>query len=302
MMQGGEGMRELTSQPIEELAEDVYVCTRYYGANVGCVVTYEGAVFVDAPIVPAQARAWLADLQYLTAAEFLYTFVTDAHPTHSLGCMHLRAKPIANERAYRSLARYTPTMREKVYELFQDWAPEVIEELRDFEPLPPEITFEEELVLYKGGRELHMIRIGGHTPATSVFFVSDCRVLFTGDLVVEGTAPFLGMGDLGEWLDGLGQLLELQPKLVVPGHGKPGGPEIIERMKGRLERLFEGVATLVAEGRSRAETITRMLPVLEEFEIEEQWRKRAERSFRTSIGRIYEDLKARKLGPEQRAE
>ena len=277
---------------MREVAEDVLVGDVYHGANVGCVLTHEGAVFVDAPIVPSEARSWRRALEDATGAEFVYAFATDNHPNHVVGNAHLGAPPIANERAYRGMARFTPTMRERVLDLFRDWAPEIAEELADFEVVPPEVTFDEDLTLYKGDRTLRMIRLGGHTPATSVLFVEEERVLFTGDIVVEGIAPFIGQGSLGEWMLALARIRQLEPLVVVPGHGVVGDLGLVESMEGFLSRLREGVVSLINEGRSRAETATRMLYLLEEFEVEGRWQRRVERSFRTSVTRVYEEMRA----------
>ncbi len=276
---------------MRQIAEDILVGDEFYGANVGCVVTSEGAVLIDAPIVPSEAKAWRSQVMEYTEAELVYAFVTDSHPTHAIGAIHFDLPVIANERAYRGLDRFTPTMRERVLDIFRDWAPEVVAELTDFEVLPPEITFDQDLTLHKGERTLRFLRMGGHMPATSVLFVEEDRVLFAGDLVTNGYPPYVGQGNSGEWLEAVERIRELQPRLIVPGHGRVCGLEAVDRLEDYLLRLRQGVLELAAEGRSRAETATRMLPLLDEFEVEDRWRKRAERSFRTSVGRVYEEMK-----------
>jgi cyclase len=276
---------------MQEVGEDILVGTEYYGANVGCVLTFEGAVLVDAPIIPSEAEAWRRAVGEQTGSDFAYLFLTDSHPNHAIGDSALGAPPIANERAFRGLARFTPTMRERVLDNFRDWAPEVAEQLADFQVTAPELTFDQNLTLYIGGRVLRMIRLGGHSPASSVLFVEDAKVLFAGDLVVNGTPPFVGQGDSEEWLDALARMRELEPRVIVPGHGPIAGPEILDKVENFLTRLRAGVRTLIEEGRSRAEVATKMLYLLDEFEIEERWRKRVERAFRTSVARVFEEMK-----------
>jgi cyclase len=224
-------------------------------------------------------------------ADVRYVFLTDSHPNHALGAGQFGAPSVANERAFRGLDRFTPTMRERVLDSFRDWAPEYVDELSDFEVVPPEITFDQDLVLYKGGRVLRMLRLGGHSPAASVMLVEEEGVLFAGDLVTNGDPPNIGQGNSTEWLAALRSIRELGPKLIVPGHGPVGDMSLVDRQERFLLRLREGVSELIAEGRSRAETATRMLYLLDEFEVDERWRKRTERSFRTSVGRVYEELK-----------
>jgi cyclase len=145
------------------------------------------------------------------------------------------------------------------------------------------------------------MRMGGHTPASSTLFVEDARVLFAGDLVVSGMPPFAGQGDSAEWLQALARVRALAPVTIVPGHGPVGGMEIVDALESFLQRLREGVATLMGEGRSKAEVATRMLYLLDEYRIEERWRKRTERSFRTSVAKVYEEMRPEEtqLEPEE---
>ncbi|NPV06498.1 MAG: MBL fold metallo-hydrolase [Anaerolineae bacterium] len=287
---------------MREIAEDVYVADEYYGANVGCVLTYEGSVLVDAPIVPSEAESWAEQLREVGGTDIRYLFLTDNHPNHAIGSARFDAPSIANERAFRGLDRFTPTMRERVLDAFRDWAPHVVEELADFEVVPPEITFDQDLTLYKGGRTLRMLRLGGHSPPSSAMLVEDAGVLFAGDVVVNEMPPFIGQGNSSDWLSALKAIRGLAPRLIVPGHGPVGGMELVDRQEDFLLRLREGVSELLAEGRSRAETATRMLHLLDEFEVDERWRKRTERAFRTSVGRVYEELRRRRMPEDEQEE
>ncbi len=58
-----------------------------------------------------------------------------------------------------------------------------------------------------------------HTPEDWVVWVPKRGVLFAGDLVFRGRIPFVGQADSQNWIASLGRLIELHPKLMVPGHG-----------------------------------------------------------------------------------
>jgi metallo-beta-lactamase class B len=57
-------------------------------------------------------------------------------------------------------------------------------------------------------------------------------VLFGGCLIKEcqATKGFIGDANLGEWSKTVEQVKRQFPKVqqVIPGHGKPGGPELLE--------------------------------------------------------------------------
>ena len=50
-------------------------------------------------------------------------------------------------------------------------------------------------------------------------YVPKLRMLFAGDLVFRGRAPFVGQADSGHWITALDELLAFPIDLVVPGHG-----------------------------------------------------------------------------------
>ena len=99
---------------------------------------------------------------------------------------------------------------------------------RAFEPFdfggidvtPPTITFDDNLSLYLGPREIRLLYFGPcHTLGDVAVWMPDERVLFCGDLLFYGSTPLVWEGSLHNWIDTVDALLELQPDVVVPGHG-----------------------------------------------------------------------------------
>ena len=61
---------------IREIAPDVFVETEYHGANVAFIVSGEGVILVDAPMLPKQARHWLKEIQKRTGEPVRYIINT----------------------------------------------------------------------------------------------------------------------------------------------------------------------------------------------------------------------------------
>lgn len=68
--------------------------------------------------------------------------------------------------------------------------------------------------------------------------------LFTGDLVANGSHSWFENGRSDAWLERLEELSALQPKFIHPGHGRTGGPELLEQQREYLRTV---VATVAAE-------------------------------------------------------
>jgi cyclase len=84
---------------------------------------------------------------------------------------------------------------------------------------------------------------GGHTESDAFLWFED--TVFTGDLVVIESHPWVGHGDVEHWLEILDAFEARRPRVIVPGHGPVGSVEDIPPLRRYLEGLLEGTATAV---------------------------------------------------------
>ncbi len=92
--------------------------------------------------------------------------------------------------------------------------------LRPVRPRYPTRTFEDELSLEVGGREVRLIVLGpAHTRGDTVAFVPDAGVVFAADLVFDGAIPVMWHGPSSGWVRALDVLIDLDARVYVPGHG-----------------------------------------------------------------------------------
>ena len=121
---------------------------------------------------------------------------------------------------------------------------------------PPTRTFDGLLQLDVGGRRIELIEVGpAHTPGDLIVHLPEERVVFAGDLMFVGVTPIMWVGPVENWLAGLDRIIELGPRLVVPGHGPITDLDGVRMMKS----YWEFVVPAVREGRTAAE-ILRSLP------------------------------------------
>jgi glyoxylase-like metal-dependent hydrolase (beta-lactamase superfamily II) len=98
--------------------------------------------------------------------------------------------------------------------------PEREEEWREVVVTPPTMTFPERATIDLGAREVELRYLGrGHTDTDIVLTVPSVGVLFAGDLLENGAAPYFGDGYPLDWPATLEGLIALRPDPVVPGHG-----------------------------------------------------------------------------------
>lgn len=212
---------------VERLADGVWLHTSFaelegFGrtpAN-GLVVVSEGEVaLVDTPWTDDQTRALAAWVKDRLGAR-----LTTVIPTHShTDCMGgLAAAHDLGARSYASA---------KTVEIAR----------RDDLPVPGE-SFERERDIPLGSRLLEARFVGpGHTVDTIVVWLPDARILFGGDLVRSANARSLGYtreADLDRWPASVAALQRAygEAALIVPGHGRPGGVELLSHTEELLAR------------------------------------------------------------------
>ncbi|WP_433509149.1 fumarylacetoacetate hydrolase family protein [Nonomuraea sp. CA-143628] len=126
-------------------------------------------------------------------------------------------------------------------------------------PRLPDRTYEGELTLDVGGREVRVMDLGpAHTAADSVVHVPDAGVLFAGDLLFVGCTPIVWSGPIGNWISACDRMLATGAATIVPGHGPVTDPDGIRAVRGYLTHVVEQADAAHARGLTFAEAVERV--------------------------------------------
>jgi len=98
--------------------------------------------------------------------------------------------------------------------------PEVEAEFAKISDRLPDMTFDHQLTLDLGGREVRLLHLGrGNTAGDVVVYLPKERIVIAGDLL-DYPVPYLGGGYPTEEIDTLRSLARLDAEIIVPGHGE----------------------------------------------------------------------------------
>jgi glyoxylase-like metal-dependent hydrolase (beta-lactamase superfamily II) len=198
-------------------------------SNAGFIVTSKGVVVFDALGTPSLGWALLEDIRKRTREPVRYNVLSHYHADHIYGLQafrdHTDTVIIAQDRAREYKGENEETNEERSRdrldqrrEALSPWVD------RNTRVVPPDITFSERLTLTLGKHEFRMIYAGpAHSASDIMMMVEPEGVLFAGDIVQNGRIPFMNADDVSttQWLKALDEVAALNPKFIIPGHGRP---------------------------------------------------------------------------------
>src|SRR5436309_6221800 len=237
----------------EKVAEGIYYATASGTMNVGAnspiIVTDDEAIVIDSQITPAAARALVADLKAVTSKPVRYVVDSHYHYDHSFGNQvfpsdvqvighdNTRRRMLTNVMEQYTFLNSVQPVPARVEALKQRIAQETdpqqkatlerqvanslayLEQVKEVKVTPPNLTFDQTMTLYRGGREMRLLYLGrGHTDTDVVVFLPRERIVCTGDLM-ESVVSYMGDSYPEEWIGTLERLKSLDFDTVIPGHG-----------------------------------------------------------------------------------
>lgn len=277
---------------MREISPGIFVETDQRGANYGAVLTSEGVIVIDTPIVPKQAVAFRDELKRRAGGKpFLYIINTDHHRGHIVGNQYFVPTPvIAHDIAWKHMKGYGDNFKQRVVDSFKK-EPEIQAQFNTIQIVVPKITFSHRLDIVRGGRDLRIIKIGGHTAATSVIWLPNERILFVGDAVWVDQHPYMAQANSKEWLDGLTFIRKFKADQIVPGRGPVCGREATERMSEYIRYMRARVRMFHRQGKTRQETVQTVLrEVVGWFPIPVALKSKTESQIKQGIGRIWNEM------------
>ena len=249
----------------ENVTPGVFTDITIRGCNPSYVLTSEGPVVVDTPQLPTRAVAMRAEAE--AHGPIQYVINTEHHVDHIFGNYYFKGIPgkvIHHQGVYDNFMVSTP-----VLDPF-DYAAEAIpmndpegqgifpqREVYFRDPNKAQIVFTGNVTLHVGDHTFHLIWTPGHTPGQICVYVPEERVVFTGDTVFCDVQTWVMASDVDQWVDALNTISKLDVDKVVPGHGPVTDLKYLHTQKAVLLEWKSMVATAVARGWSREETIAR---------------------------------------------
>lgn len=269
---------------MQKITNNVYVESERSRCNTSIVVTKDGVVVIDTPMVPKDAKAVAGEIAKFGPVR--YVINTEPHGDHTSGDCYFGGVLITHEGTRETI------LNSKVKDLenmFKTMFPNALPIPEDFHYRAPDITLTEKLTIYLGNHTFKLTHLPGHTPFQVAVYCPEEKTMFTSDNVVVGVMPFFHQAVPEQWLKSLKEYDKLDVDKVVPGHGPVTDKSYFQRMYKIVKGCLDTVKAAMAKGMSLEEVqekvdFSGVLPGLPKDE-------RMKGIIRMNAGRLYEYLK-----------
>jgi cyclase len=242
------GARDHTDLPatrVEEVSPGVFGYIQPDGGwglnNTGFVAGTGSVLAIDSCFTERRTRSLLDAIRAKAGQRSARTLVnTHHHGDHTFGnYLFIDASVIAHRLCRDAILREGFSARG----LFPavEWGDIVLK--------PPAVTFEDRLELWVDDLKVELISVApAHTTNDIVAWIPERSVLFAGDVLFNGSAPFALAGSIAGWLEALAVLRGLAPRTIVPGHGAICGVEVIDDVEEYLRLVVTAARRGVEAG------------------------------------------------------
>jgi glyoxylase-like metal-dependent hydrolase (beta-lactamase superfamily II) len=241
-----------------EVGPDLYAFTAEGDPNSGVIVGDDGCIVIDAQATPAMAHLVIDRVRQVTDKPIKHVVLSHYHAVRVLGASAYGAEQvIASDLTQRLIVERGQEDWDSEYGRF----PRLFQDAESIPGLTwPTLTFESEMTLFLGRREVRLLHLGaGHTAGDIVAWVPDAEVMFSGDLVEYRSACYCGDAHLRDWPLTLDAIRDFDPKALVPGRGDAlqGAPTVREAValtRNFVNTLYGTAELSVARDLSLKET------------------------------------------------
>jgi cyclase len=226
------------------------------GANASLIRAGEGMVVIDTTSCAADVMA-LLDAAQVSPSDVCMVINTHKHSDHTWGNQLFDCPILAHRLCREAMEAHfdkewkLDSIRASIAERGESdprWAAEMRKKIEGLRITLPTEVYEDRRDLLPGGVQIEVVHVGGHTPGSSVVWLPESQVLFSGDLLFVGRYPFIGDADIPALIAALKRIRKFEARTIVPGHGPLCDDEAVVGMIDYLQETWSRTVDHLAQG------------------------------------------------------
>jgi glyoxylase-like metal-dependent hydrolase (beta-lactamase superfamily II) len=255
LLPGGISKAAAQTAGVDRVAPDVYFHEGDLSSDNAAAVCNNGwVVFDDYVLVidanfPAGAKLIISKIRAMTDKPIRFAFDTHHHGDHAYGnqiFVDQGGVPVAHTGVVEEMRRHEtgyyggkPGNWEGAAKSRTDLAGTRLK--------PPSVLFPKELYFDDGKHRVELLHLGvAHTHGDAVAWLPTEKILFTGDVCVNGPYNFVGDGDTVKWVTTLEAAKRLGAQTICTGHGPRSVSSVLDDQQMFFKVLQEQVTLKLA--------------------------------------------------------
>lgn len=229
-----------------------------WNSNSAFVVTDEGLLVFDTGSSETIGKALLKTIRSVSDAPIKWVINSHSHGDHWLGngafAAEKPAEMIASDVAIE-------LMQKNGFEWVERFSNMTGGATGSFTPVPAKDAVTQAMERTFGNLQVQILFSGNsHSPGDIVFWLPQKKVLLTGDTMYTKRPPATFDANVKQWIAFLADVGELEPEVVIPGHGPVAGAESISNLRDYFDTMW----SLVAEGYDDGKSDYEIAPLVKE--------------------------------------
>ncbi len=237
-----------------------------WNSNAAFVITGDGLLVFDTGSSETIGKALIKTIRTVSDAPIKWVINSHSHGDHWLGNGAFEAEKPA-EMIASDVA--IDLMKKNGFDWVDRFSNMTGGATGSFTPVPATDVVTQAMERDFGGLKVQILFSGNsHSPGDIVFWLPEKKVLLTGDTMYTKRPPATFDADIKQWIAFLDEMVQLQPKVVIPGHGPVSGAESISNLRDYFDTMWSLVAEGYDEGKMDYEIAASVKEEMKRFEAE----------------------------------
>jgi cyclase len=233
----------------KEVAPDLHFLFDFTSSNAVVLTSNDGVLVIDTRQHPRDGEDLLARIRKITDKPIKWVINSHFHSDHHFGNPPFKtagATFVAQSETARIMAQVQPKELARRDGFFKS---------RGFDPAEvklvlPDVTFDSEMTIQLGGREIRLTYLGPGQQAGDTFvFFPHARMVFTTGMFGPRSMPNMAFTPSVEgWLKLLDRLAAMDVDKILPAHGDVSNRQDVKDLSAMLADEYATVKDAIAKG------------------------------------------------------
>jgi len=235
---------------VKQVASDLYFFYDYDGSNSVFLVTDAGVLVIDTREHPRAGQDLLDRVRKVTDKPIKWVINSHFHGDHTFGNAAFQAAG-ATFVAQQETARIMALVQPKEMARRQDYFKANRYDPSEVKLILPDVTFDMDLTLHLGGREIRLMYFGpGQQPGDTFVLFPQERALFTPGAFARHSMPNMAFTpSVDNWIKLLNEVASRNDyDYILPAHGDVAHRDDVKELAAMLADEYATVKGAVAKG------------------------------------------------------